>query len=77
MIEKLTSSSELTMTVARAGLVALKVMPAPPLAWVSASLVMALASETLNDPVGLVPDCLRTLTPVAASRPTPSERSLS
>ena len=75
-IKKLISSSELTVTVARPGAVALKVIPAPPVATVPANLLIAELRETLNVPEPPVPS-FRTATPVALSSPTPSERLLS
>lgn len=73
---KLISSSELTVTVARPGELALNVIPAPPLASVSASLVIAFARVTLNESDPPVAS-FRTESPVALSRPAPSVRLFS
>ena len=75
-IEKLISSSELIVIVARPGEVDEKVIPAPPVAIVPASFEIALASVTLKVPDPPVPS-LETATPAALSSPTPSVRLLS
>ena len=74
---KLISSSPLITTLARPGaVVELNVIPAPPLACVSANLAMALLSETLKVPVPPVPS-FETVTPAELSSPWPSVRLLS
>ena len=56
LIEKLISSSELIVTEARPGESESNVIPAPPLATVSASLVIALVNLMLDVPEAPVPN---------------------